>query len=178
MNNINLDPEIVRQLLDGLNFLPSSTLSSQNNQTKVKKHHVYLLQSIVKPGKTYIGYTVDPRRRLRQHNGEIVGGAKRTSRNRPWRIICYIEGFPDNHTALKYEWCNNHPKMMGFPFRRSVKGRIQTMIDILTKKDQFTSTAIPTRNLNLQFHWLVPGYSIRNYPSMIYRNNINEINEV
>ena len=38
---------------------------------------VYMLES--SDGATYIGATVDLNRRLRQHNGEIKGGAKRTT---------------------------------------------------------------------------------------------------
>ena len=46
---------------------------------------VYVLLSEAN-GQTYVGVTVDVERRLRQHNGEIVGGAKRTHRGRPWKL--------------------------------------------------------------------------------------------
>lgn len=54
--------------------------------------------------KVYIGYTVNFGRRLRQHNKEIEGGAKKTSKWVPWSPICHITGFLDNHQALRFEY--------------------------------------------------------------------------
>ncbi len=75
---------------------------------KIKRHFCYLLYS-PSTNRTYFGYTVDPFRRIRQHNREIVGGAKKTTKGVPWTLICYIAGFPNQRTALQFEWKNNHP---------------------------------------------------------------------
>lgn len=47
---------------------------------------VYLLQSehVKYAGQAYVGSTPDPGRRLKQHNGAVVGGAKKTAGKRPW----------------------------------------------------------------------------------------------
>lgn len=37
--------------------------------------------------RTYVGSTNNIERRLRQHNGEIVGGGKYTAKGRPWVLI-------------------------------------------------------------------------------------------
>ena len=50
-------------------------------------YFVYILSEIG-GNRTYIGYTVNLQRRLRQHNGEIVGGAKAT-RGRKWEFAGY-----------------------------------------------------------------------------------------
>jgi len=59
-------------------------------------------------GQTYIGATVDVEKRLRQHNGEISGGAKATSiriaQGLTWKRACYITGIPEWRSALQIEW--------------------------------------------------------------------------
>ncbi|MBK9031978.1 MAG: GIY-YIG nuclease family protein [Myxococcales bacterium] len=37
-------------------------------------------------GRTYVGITTDVGRRLRQHNGELAGGARATRAHRPWHV--------------------------------------------------------------------------------------------
>ncbi len=71
-----------------------------------KPWYVYLLQC--EDGNTYIGATIDPDRRLRQHNKELVGGARRTTAKSSvglkWQRILYVSGFADSRHALQFEW--------------------------------------------------------------------------
>ena len=59
-------------------------------------------------GHTYVGATIDPDRRLRQHNKEISGGARatgiRVGQGLIWKRACYIKNIPEWRSALQIEW--------------------------------------------------------------------------
>lgn len=57
--------------------------------------------------RTYCGITNNPRRRLRQHNGELVGGARYT-RGRKWRYLLRVGGFRSKSEVLSFEWHLKH----------------------------------------------------------------------
>jgi len=61
-------------------------------------------------GPTYVGMTVDPARRLRQHNREIVGGAKATSKHRNWQARALFGPYHSRSEALRAEYRLKHSK--------------------------------------------------------------------
>ena len=74
--------------------------------TKSGEYFVYLLEST--RGGTYVGASVNPFHRLRQHNKEISGGAHatgaRVANGETWKLACYVCHFPAWQTALQFEW--------------------------------------------------------------------------
>jgi predicted GIY-YIG superfamily endonuclease len=64
----------------------------------------YFVYWIVSGRLSYIGATVAPHRRLRQHNGELAGGARRTRSRTDWRFKCIVSGFRTWQEALQFEW--------------------------------------------------------------------------
>jgi predicted GIY-YIG superfamily endonuclease len=83
---------------------------------------------------TYIGATVDPDRRLKQHQGELSGGARATQ-GKVWRRVCLVGGFPSWNDALKFEW---RWKRFGRKFRNWEKG-----LEALMALDKPTESAVP-----------------------------------
>ncbi|XP_024525304.1 structure-specific endonuclease subunit SLX1 homolog [Selaginella moellendorffii] len=54
--------------------------------------------------RTYVGITRNVHRRLRQHNGELVGGSKSGRVGRPWRLICTVRSFDTRSEASQFEY--------------------------------------------------------------------------
>lgn len=67
-----------------------------------KRWWVYVLQSET-IGLTYTGATTNLKRRLRQHNGDLIGGARSTFRGRPWKVL-HLEGPMGKIDALQREY--------------------------------------------------------------------------
>lgn len=91
--------------------------------------------------KTYVGITNKMTRRLRQHNGEISGGAKYTQRpnSRPWSIVFTIAGFRNKVEALQFEWAFHHTKGP-----RGLQGRVVKLGTLLRKRHWTRSAPLAT----------------------------------
>jgi len=110
--------------------------------------------------KTYIGYTCyddtkhnGPTRRLRQHNGEIKGGARATKHFQGCaRIVGYVSGFLHKKDARSFEatWKKSKPRAVG------VRKRIKRAFE-LCMMEKWSKNSIPIRHMSrvdrpLMFH--------------------------
>jgi predicted GIY-YIG superfamily endonuclease len=98
-------------------------------------------------GHTYIGATVDPDRRLRQHNKEISGGARatgiRVNQGLEWKRACYIENIPEWRSALQIEWKWKHLGKTKFKhIRNPIHRRLHSLKELLSI-DKPTANSIP-----------------------------------
>ena len=113
--------------------------------------------------RTYVGITNNLPRRLRQHNGEIKGGAKAT-RGRAWTLVCTVHGFPTVTALKQFEWRMHHPPIKGSGLAK----RLQNLEAVL-KMPRWTRTAPLTSSCELRVVWhdLVE----TNHPSFIESRN-------
>jgi len=111
---------------------------------------VYLLLST--NGNTYVGATNDLERRLRQHNGEIKGGAHATTmkvkQGEIWVRAAHVSGFPDWQAALQFEWRFKQLSRK-LPLKMQPLERRLIALKQLISLPQSTSKAIPFKE------WLV-----------------------
>jgi predicted GIY-YIG superfamily endonuclease len=96
--------------------------------------YCYLL---VSDKRTYIGATVDPDRRLQQHNGMKSGGARAT-KGKSWSRVCYVSGFPDWTAALQFEWTWKHISHR----RHGVGNKLDGLISLI-QRGKSSSSSMP-----------------------------------
>ena len=101
------------------------------------QHFCYIVENGTKRN-TYAGYTVNPTRRLRQHNGALAGGAKYTKTFGPIWTFALVLTSPnfDNHRALSLEYhMKPHGKRTAAKYKKNVmqtqKSPIGRRIDLL-----------------------------------------------
>tara|TARA_A100001035_G_C27771420_1_gene496578 strand:- start:334 stop:747 length:414 start_codon:yes stop_codon:yes gene_type:complete len=100
---------------------------------------------------TYAGVSPDPKRRLKQHNGEISGGAKyTTSKGTGWKHLCIISGFQNKIQSMQFEWAVKHVPPIN---SGGIKNRINKLFFVLNK-DKWTSKAPLASNIPLNILWM------------------------
>ncbi len=109
---------------------------------------MYLVYIIKSDNKNYVGMTNNFFRRLRQHNGEIKGGAKYTTRYKtsPWYPILIIDGFDTMKEAMQCEWKLKR--------KHGIINRLHWVHELLTTHLQWTSKSpyIYEQSLTLYVH--------------------------
>ncbi|XP_665907.1 hypothetical protein, partial [Cryptosporidium hominis TU502] len=114
-------------------------------KSNIQLHYCYFLLSEAKKKASYIGYSVNPCRRLRQHNGEIKKGAKKTKSGVPWNLGICVGGFPDRVAALRFEWAWQHPNIC-----KVTRENIESWKIVKTKKTSENKRILNKRQWSIQ----------------------------
>ena len=112
-------------------------------------------------GKTYVGFTTDPKKRLNAHNGlnnqAKNKGAKYTKKLRPCEFVFLIHGFPTKNQALGFEWAWQNPTVA-----KTIKDLAKNQLKIGSKHRTILNKSLlsfamlscsPWRHLPLTIHF-------------------------
>ena len=113
------------------------------------KYYVYILvnNSVNYKDHSYIGFTNNPIKRLRQHNKEIKGGAKATTnKDSEWEFAVLITGFKDKINALSCEWKLKHPNKNYY----KIEGKIKILNEILLLNKWTSKCNIENKECNYE----------------------------
>jgi predicted GIY-YIG superfamily endonuclease len=103
-----------------------------------KKYYCYIVKQVNgNRDLTYVGYTVKPERRIRQHSSLLKGGARFTTKYKcPWEflVVMYCPTW-NNIKSMQNEWLIKHPTR-----RRKTpkcfygaKGRINSLVEVFKR---------------------------------------------
>jgi len=107
---------------------------------------------------SYVGMTNDIFKRIRQHNGEISGGARYTSKRKGWYPVLIIDGFQDMKSAMQCEWRLKRGK-------KGVIGRIKYLNDFLKNNEHWTSKSDKIKDQKLNYYLDKDYVNIFDYPN-------------
>tara|TARA_B100000683_G_scaffold276395_1_gene330271 strand:- start:1414 stop:1791 length:378 start_codon:yes stop_codon:yes gene_type:complete len=119
---------------------------------------MYLVYLLKCENYSYVGMTNNIFKRIRQHNGEISGGARYTSRRRGWYPVLIIDGFQDMKSAMQCEWRLKRGK-------KGVLGRIKYLNEYLTNNECWTSKSDNIKDQNLTYYLDVDYVNLFDYPN-------------
>ena len=109
---------------------------------------MYLVYILECDNKSYVGMTNDFFRRWRQHNGEIKGGARYTTKfGNPgaiWNPILIIDGFQTMKEAMQCEWKVKRKK--------GHQKRVQWVHELLTSHDRWTTKSPQIQDQSLTIY--------------------------
>lgn len=143
-------------------------------------YYCYILQNTSEKYKnhTYVGYTVNFTRRLRQHNGEITGGAKATKNKGNWIFLFLITGFVTSNNALSCEWRLKHPdnKKRKDKKYKNIDGRILSINEVFNL-EKWTEKCEKTPNVVNYKYYIDKQYAnLIHLPSnFIYTESIDDL---
>lgn len=144
----------------------------------MSKWFCYILKN--NTGKSYNGSTNNIIRRLRQHNGELVGGAKFTKRYRQdkWQIYFLMTGFVDHSNCLQAEWKIKYPnnKRPRPKIYNDYDGRIKGVNEILKLQNWTSNSVIDNTEIKYEI-WIVKEYAhlLFDYPNNFIVHNVDII---